>query len=129
MATKRPSLYAEAEAVGVAAVKLAAARFSSVVASYPAESLCRGSLKVRITLIAVVARPVRGHLLPEMLEDVPGSALGGLTELDHRAELLLIHRPALLVILEVGAQIDGAEVVAESLPLSATVLTDESVAL
>src|SRR5688572_20500470 len=64
-----------------------------------------------------------------MLEDVARSALRRLAELDHRAKLFLVHRAALLVVLEVGAEIDGREVLPESLPFSAAMLAHQTVTL
>src|SRR5439155_14674140 len=64
-----------------------------------------------------------------VLEDVARTALCRLAELDHCAELLLIHRAALFVVLQISAQIHRAEIAAEALPLSAAVLANQSVTL
>src|SRR4051812_4202081 len=82
-----------------------------------------------VARITVAALPVGVDLLPKVLEDVPRSALSSLTELDHRAQLLLVHRAALFVVLQVGAQIHGAQVLSEALPLSAAVLPHQAVSL
>ena len=64
-----------------------------------------------------------------MLEDVARAALGGLAELDHRAELFLVHCPPLLVVLEIGAQIDSAEILSQPLPFPAAMLPHQAVTL
>src|SRR5439155_27154316 len=79
--------------------------------------------------IAIVAAPIGRHFLAEVLEDVTRAALRRLAELNHRAELLLIHRAPLLVVLQISAQIHRAEIAAEALPLSAAVLANQSVTL
>ena len=84
---------------------------------------------VRIARVAIVAAPIGRHFLAEVLEDVARAALRRLAELNHRAELLLIHRAPLLVVLQIRAQIHRAEIVAEPLPLPATMLADQSVTL
>src|SRR4051812_16382792 len=83
----------------------------------------------RVASVAVPASPLRIHLLAKVLEDVLRPALRSLAELDHRAELLLIHCATLLVVLEVSAQIHSAEIFAEALPFTAAVLADQAVSL
>ena len=84
---------------------------------------------VRIARVAIVAAPIGRHFLAEVLEDVTRAALRRLAELNHRAELLLIHRAPLLVVLQIRAQVHRAQIVAEPLPLSAAVLAHQSVTL
>src|SRR5438132_1299639 len=83
----------------------------------------------RVASVAVAAAPIGGDFLAEVLENVTRPALRRLAELDHRAELDLIHRPPLLVIGEIGAEIDAGEIVGQPLPLSAAMLAHESVPL
>ena len=56
--------------------------------------------------VAVAARPARCYWFPKMLQD-EGSAAGScLAELDYRIELCLIAGSAILIVGEVGAQIE-----------------------
>src|SRR5688572_9137818 len=82
-----------------------------------------------VARIAVFTLPVRINFLAEVLENVARAALGGLTELYHRPQLLLIHRAPLFVVLQVRAEIDRGQVVAEPLPLPAAMLSHQTVPL
>src|SRR5690606_26013148 len=75
--------------------------------------------------VAVAASPVGVALLAEVLEDVARAALRGLAEADHRAELLLVAGPALLVVGEVGAQVHLGELPAQPLPAPAAMLAHQ----
>src|ERR1044071_4269921 len=79
--------------------------------------------------VAVAAPPVALHLRAEVLEDEARAAARGLREVDHRLELRLVARAALLVVGEVRAEVHLGEAPApvEPLPVAAAVLAHEAV--
>src|SRR5215217_1361202 len=79
--------------------------------------------------VAVLALPIGLDVFAEVLENEPRAALGALTVVDHRAELGAVLNAALLVIGEVGAQVDRRQFALQPLPASSPVLAHESVAL
>src|ERR1700753_3075461 len=80
-----------------------------------------------LTSVAVLARPVRIDLLVEVLEDETRATLRALTVVDHRTQFVAILHSALLVVGEVGAEIDLREAALESLPTAAAILAHEPV--
>src|SRR5438128_381208 len=82
-----------------------------------------------VARVAVAAPPVVLHILAEVLEDEPRAAARRLREVDHGLQLRLVARAALLVVGEVGAQVDLREALAEALPLQAAVLAHLAVPL
>src|SRR5215510_11795891 len=59
-----------------------------------------------VARVAVAALPIDGDILTEILEDVARPALRALTVVDHRAKLGAVLLAPLLVVGEVGAQVD-----------------------
>src|SRR5689334_17464429 len=80
-----------------------------------------------LTRVAVLATPVRLDVLAKVLEDEPGAALRALTVVDHRAKLGAVLNAALLVVGEVGAEIDRRQPRLQALPTPAAVFADQAV--
>src|SRR5688572_3927725 len=64
-----------------------------------------------------------------MLEYELRATVGGLTELDHRSQLLLVGGATLLVVEQVATQVDRREVSLQPLPAAASMLANEAVSL
>lgn len=79
--------------------------------------------------IAIPARPSRVDFLAEVFENESRAAAGGLTELDYRVELGLIPGAAIFVVDEICGEINRREVVAQPLPVVASVFSSQSVLL
>src|SRR6185437_3461352 len=84
---------------------------------------------VPVAGVAVAALPLGIDRFAEVLEDEARAALRALTVIDHRAQLRPILRAPLLVVREVGTQVDRGELRLQPLPRAAAVLAHQTMAL